>query len=221
MSMKRLKNSLATFACLSALVSLIAVLTPSATRGQGGGVTTKDVNVVNTPEVTVANSPAVRAQQEGAWSVSLKGSPTVRVDESAREPVTIAFDGLEIVPTFIPLYKTETFLIPEGKRLVVEHVYGRVTRDDDQTAPPRFALRYQTVPGSPNPGDTKLFQLSYAPEPTLDAGYVRAFSITQPAKIYASNSARDGKSWGLDLLSYFHGHADDPITLSGYLEPIP
>ena len=220
--MKRIKNSLIALAGTLALLAVVAAFTPGTTQGQSGGTPSKDVNVVNTP--------TVNARQDGDWSVKLADGAsvgldparnTVKVDESARDPVTIVFDGLEIVPTFIPLYKTDTFLIPEGKRLVVEHVYGRVTRDENQTAPPRFALQYQTVPSSSDPGDTKLFQLSYAPEPTLDAGYVRAFSITQPAKIYVSNPARDGKDWGLDLLSYFHGHADDPITLSGYLEPIP
>lgn len=53
--MDRLKNSLIGIASLLALIGLIAVVTPTDSRGQGGNSIKppQDVNVVNTPDNSV------------------------------------------------------------------------------------------------------------------------------------------------------------------------
>src|SRR5215210_5150461 len=138
--MLKLKNSFIAFFGLLTLIGTIAILTPTITRSQVGGVATKDVNVVNTPTVNVGNTPTVNAQQSGAWNVGITGTPTVNlannsvqvsnpatnpvpvrdVDEEARQP----FQELRLVEFGETDNNADTLFnpIPPGKRLVIEHV---------------------------------------------------------------------------------------------------
>ena len=49
----------------------------------------KDVNIVNAPDVNVINTPTVNAQQSSNWSVEVKGTPGVIVDNSELNPVPV------------------------------------------------------------------------------------------------------------------------------------
>jgi hypothetical protein len=104
----------------------------------------KDVRVVNTtnepvpvavqgnPNVNVVNSPTVKAQQNGAWNVGITGTPTVSLDDSPTNPISVRDVDR---PTAQPFqYETEVTLeegeggqnaaipVPQGKLLVIEYV---------------------------------------------------------------------------------------------------
>lgn len=106
--MKNLKNSVIVLAGLMAIVGCIALATPISGKGQANDAPpARDVNVVNTPSVNVVNpasSPAL---------VRDIGAPV-------RTPVQIK------VNLFISFGETtrlsDVYTVPEGKRLVIEHV---------------------------------------------------------------------------------------------------
>ena len=221
--MNRIKNSLIALAGTLALIGVIAALTSSPTRGQGGGTPSKDVSVVNTPAVNVVNTPAVSARQEGSWSVALAEGASVgidparnkvKLDESAREPVTINLQSLvETSPNF---YSTDKFPIPEGKRLVVEHIYGSANRNEATTFLPKFELR-SWFGDSP----VSILELSYTQQPRLDNGGIGRFLFTQPVTFCVSNPADDGLAWKVSVTSFYHGWPGPEVIISGYLEPLP
>ena len=106
--MKKLKNSLTVFAGLMAMVGFIALTTPISGRGQANDAApARNVNVVNTPSVNVVNTAS---------------SPALVRDVGApvRTPVQIS------VNVFISFGETsklsDIYTVPEGKRLVIEHV---------------------------------------------------------------------------------------------------
>lgn len=211
--MNQIKSSLIAFAGLLALIAILAALTSNTTKGQSGGVQSKDVNVVN--------SPVVRAQQDSHWSVNLADNASVgidparnkvKLDDSTREPVTISLGSFHVAGQ--ETYVTDTFLIPEGKRLVVEHVYGNVLRSG--TDPAEFWLR-TFVPGQV--AELSL-PLSYTTTTLPLTGEIYSFCFTQPVKIYVANPADDGKSWGIDVFSVDQGNGGR-VVFSGYLEPLP
>lgn len=94
------RKSLLSYVGLLGLVITLAALTPPVGRGQGNSGNappTLDVNVVNTPRVVVANTPDETAE---AAYVPLAG-------QWALESFSAASD---------------TYIVPAGKRLVIEHV---------------------------------------------------------------------------------------------------
>src|SRR5215210_5560028 len=134
--MLKLKNSFIAFFGLLTLIGTIAILTPTITRSQVGGVATKDVNVVNTPTVNVGNTPTINAQQSGAWNVGITGTPTVNlandssvqlantasnpalvrdVDNSARQFVEISVHL--VLPPGDPV-ETKIIDVPTDKRFI-------------------------------------------------------------------------------------------------------
>ncbi|MGB7068150.1 MAG: hypothetical protein WBD22_01530 [Pyrinomonadaceae bacterium] len=127
--MNKTKNLIIVFFGIIALIGLAGAIIPTTTQGQGG-VSAKDVNVVNTP--------TVQAQQSGSWTVDLDGTPTVNVGSSTADPVWVRDVNDARQP-----YLSQTFAdfaagsptasgnfstVPPGKRLVVEHVsvYGGI-----------------------------------------------------------------------------------------------
>jgi hypothetical protein len=202
--LNRFKNSLIALAGTLALIAVVAAFTPGTTQGQSGSTPPKDVTVVNTPTVNLA---------EGARVGIDPARNTVKVDESAREPVTINLEDL--IQTSPNFYSTKKFLIPKGKRLVIEHIYGGAFRTEATTSLPEFHLRSWF-------GDSPVsyLKLSYTQQPGLDSGSIVKFSFTQPVKFYVSNPADDAYDWRVSLTSFNHGPGED-IFLSGYLEPLP
>lgn len=106
--MKKLKNSLIVFAGLMTMVGFIALTTPISGRGQANNAPpTRDVNVVNTPSVNVVNTAS---------------SPALVRDVGApvRTPVQI---GVNVFISFGETSRlSDIYTVPEGKRLVIEHV---------------------------------------------------------------------------------------------------
>lgn len=102
--MLKFKQTLIAFFVVLALVSLVTLLTPSRTRGQGERPPSS-VNVVNTPDVNVVNAPDVNVAN------------TVRVSEPRREAVNVEdiFTGDNGSAAGI------LFTVPPGKQLVVTY----------------------------------------------------------------------------------------------------
>ena len=150
--MRRSKSALIAFVSLTALTTLIAAVSPTASKGQGGGggnakdvnvVNTPGVSVVNTPGVNVANSPVVRAQQNGPWSVGITGTPNVLVGNTEVMPVPVRDVDR---PTAEPFQQEVEVTIPEGhggengfitvpagKILVIEQVSATGNAPDGQS----------------------------------------------------------------------------------------
>jgi hypothetical protein len=116
---------------------VLVVNTPSQpvpTAAQGTTAVTGNVGITGTPNVNVTNSPTVQAQQSGPWTVGISGtptvnignSPTVQVASSASNPVFVRDVNNAVQPFHITLETAgvNTFLVPAGKRLVIEDVSG-------------------------------------------------------------------------------------------------
>jgi hypothetical protein len=140
--MYQLKNSLTAFIGLCALVGMIAAVTPATSYGSGDASSAKDVNVANTPNVQVVNSPVVKSRQEGPWNVSVNGSVgidpqgnSVQIANTPSNPVLTREVGAATQPFHANLSvsipegadrgTSMPFVVPAGKRLVVEQVSGR------------------------------------------------------------------------------------------------
>ncbi len=141
--MKQLRNYASASVGLVLLVTVIALSVPQT----GHSALTppdKDVRVINTnaEAIPVDVRGVVKAKQEGAWNVSIAGTPTVQVGNAAADPVlTRDVDRATAQP-----FHEETVLvlpdgfggenafiaIPAGKVLVVEHVSAIGTAPNDQ-----------------------------------------------------------------------------------------
>jgi hypothetical protein len=109
------KRSLIAFAGLSLAVALVALLTPSSTRGQGGGNQQPlNVNVVNTPAVRDADRP---------------------VRQPYSETLTRDFGSGDVSED------TEFITVPAGKALVIEHASLQARFDADDLVSARLEYR--------------------------------------------------------------------------------
>jgi len=114
-------NSGKNFAGLSTLIAIVAAQTTS--QGQSVTPSSKDVSVINTLTVNVGNSPTVNIAASASVGID-PARNTVKVVGPAREPVMIDLGVFQVADVQAHAYRTDTLLVPEGKRLVVERVYG-------------------------------------------------------------------------------------------------
>ena len=105
-----MKNSLLAFVGILGLIVVIALMTPTPGRGQGSSGNAppaQNVNVVNTPSVNVVNS---------ASSPALVRDVGVPVRTPVQIPVNVFMQFGETA------LLRDVYTVPEGKRLVIEHV---------------------------------------------------------------------------------------------------
>ena len=193
-----MKNSLIAFVGLLALVGVIALITPASGRGQGSTVSaqpTKDVNVVNTPSVNVVN-PATSPALVRDVGVPLRTPVQIQVN------VFMQFGETALL--------RDVYTVPEGKRLVIEHVAlltdtlgagnavrgSLLTQFQGEISSHHFDVRAQT------PVDGPLFIVNH---PML------AFA-DQGTRVQLDASIEQAIGSGSGGFSAFRG------TLSGYLE---
>ena len=214
--MNRIKNSLIAFAGLSVLIAVIAGQTQGTSQGQSGGASSKDVSVINTPTVNVANSPTVNIAENASVGID-PARNTVKVVGASREPVMIDLGVFQLVDGQAYAYRTDTFLIPEGKRLVVEQVYGESYAAAGN--PVEFSIR-STVSGQVMPEFSLL--LPHTIQTSQSTGNPYKYFITQPVKLYVTNPIDDGKVHGVEVFSVdmAGGPTTKHIYLAGYLEPL-
>src|SRR5262245_42668398 len=159
--------------------------------------TAQDVKVVNTaasPVPTQAQGTtniagSVEAQQSGIWNVGIAGTPTIQVGNSqaqpipvldtlqaAREPVMIEL-GYSLTPFGNSLVSDE-YILPSGKRLVVEQAYLLVGLGAGGEAIAYLRVYNQGPSGSPN----RHFPLLLSKQGTL-ANY-DTHVVSGPTKMY-------------------------------------
>lgn len=137
-----------TYACTaiggSLLVIGIGVLTAGRASGQYPIINSK-VRVINKDSEAVpvklqGNSSiqgtvkldttgnTVKAVQEGNWNVSLTGTPTVQLSTSNPIPVNDVSNqaGQPVQFVLDDASQSSIYSVPAGKRLVIEHVSGRI-----------------------------------------------------------------------------------------------
>ncbi len=166
--------------------------------------------------VNVVNTPTVSVQQSGKWVVGLNDTPTVKVSSQSgalRSPMT--FD----VQT--PYLKTVSFniengtsqnnapiAIPEGKRLIIEHISARAQGPMGQ----KFIAQIQTnVTGSESPRG--IYWMVFAFQGTFST--IDVFTASQLMRVYADA----GKTPVLFVATRtsINGTAFVEATISGYL----
>lgn len=173
--MSKLKNLL--FACLglSSLIGFLALVAPTTSQGQGGPPA-QNVNVVNTP--------TVNAEQSGAWSVGIIGTPSVEVVNTSDSPVLgrdvdhparHAFQrGVTLEFATGEGIASAQFTVPANKRLVIEYVSANIVLTDGIIF--RFSVR--TSAGS-STGTHYFVPMS---QPNFPEGY----TISQDTRLYAA-----------------------------------
>jgi hypothetical protein len=143
--MKRVKHYFLVTSSFVLFAAVIAFSIPQNGHGRAA-VGEKDVRVVNLPSeavpvavqgaptVTVVNSPTVKAQQNGAWNVSIDGTPTVQIGNGVGSPVQVRDVDR---PTAQPFQKNVDIAlapgenskavavpVPAGKIFVIEQISG-------------------------------------------------------------------------------------------------
>jgi hypothetical protein len=108
---------------------------PVPVQTQGVTNISGNVSISNTPSVSIANTPTVNAQEFGPWNVNISNKPAVTIDSSA--PVNVhdvdnpALQPFQrILDVLIPPGQgtaTDQFVVPAGKRLVIEFTSTNVT----------------------------------------------------------------------------------------------
>ena len=193
-----MKKSLLAFVGILGLIVVIALMTPTSGRGQGSSGNAppaQNVNVVNTPSVNVVNS---------ASSPALVRDVGVPVRTPVQIPVNVFMQFGETA------LLRDVYTVPEGKRLVIEHVSlltdtlgpgnavrgGLLTLFEGENSSHHFDVRAQTPVGGP------LFVVNHPMLAFADPG----------TRVQMEATIEQAIGSGSGGFSAFRG------TLSGYLE---
>lgn len=221
--MNMLKTSLVTLGGVFFLIGAIALVSPQASQGDS----MRDVKVVNTtsePVPTVAQGTTNVAGNVGinpsSNVVKIDSSANIVKVENSASPLlvhvvgvspvrqAVVHRGVQTLPTGQFEVTVPSFVVPEGKRWVIEYINFQVNAPEDfhatltLMAPPPFGsglglVRYHLLAGTK---ETPV-----------------GINISQQVKIYVYP--------GQTQLKFQRGHADGPETIfnfvfSGYLETI-
>jgi hypothetical protein len=202
---------------------LLAAALPATARGQNHHDHDVDVEVVNTPNVKVVNTPSVNVnnlpavQLAPGAAVSLSGTPTVQVVNTAASPVLVHDTAtpnrtpFQFQPSFTiqdgsPVGGT-TFNVPAGKRLVIEYVSASGV-DDRGT----LVYRITTEDSSANP------IIHFLPAiQIVDIGGAKESIAGQAVKLYSE----PGTQVEFEALRQGSTNVDSvAFSVSGYLEDV-
>jgi hypothetical protein len=171
---------------LALVVSVPALALVVRAQGNSGGAPpVLDVNVVNTPRVVVANTPDATAQAAhfslyGVWD---DGSFTALSDE---------------------------YVVPPGKRLVIEHVSGSAELTPGQTQH-YILLRVSQ-------GDASFQHTLPVSQPIAFTETQATASYSQALRMYVDAG---GALRAVSGRTYTAGFADFSMSVSGYLVDVP
>jgi hypothetical protein len=204
-----------------AAVLLVAAAMPATVRGQNHHDHDVDVEVVNTPNVKVVNTPSVNVnnlpavQLAPGTAVTVSGTPTVQVGNTAANPVPVHDTATPnrtpfqvAVDVSIPDGSVDgfgTINVPNGKRLVIEYASAVV---DSQAGPVSYLIFTQDASGSSN--------RQFLTTSVLDFGAVKRCVAGQVVKMFFDapqvfvNTERPGTT----------GRAPGLFAISGYLEDV-
>ena len=219
--MYKLKNSLVAFGGLSLLIGAIALVTPHATPGQSDDTTVgpvKPVKVVNTPDepVPVTGITTITGDISLApgTSVAINNTPNVNVVNTADAPVLERdVDNPARQPFQSSTNFPSSFMVPGGKRLVIEFLSARVAFPE----PCRMSdLTLSTVAGGQG---AVYYFFPNTIDPVLRA---RAVVVNQETRIYADPGTQVAVNG--ERGCFAGGTLDDyigTVTISGYLVDVP
>ena len=182
------RKSLGALAGLSLVVGLVMLFIPTSTQGQGGNQQPLNVSVVNT-----ATRPVYVRD----------------VDNPARQPFHVELYDFRMIAG--DTLSTDSFIVPAGKRLVIEQVSGRFTAPAGQT----LDLVVQTGP-SEAPATHYYLPVRQGPLAPLSGD---GFVLNQLSRQYAEPGSNVGvilqRRGGTD------GEASGLMTFTGYLVDVP
>jgi hypothetical protein len=228
--MYKYRNSLIGFAGLSFLIGAIALVTPRPTQGQDGDTVgpPKPVKVINTPAEPVpvtgtttitgdiSLAPGTSVAINNTPNVNVVNTPTVQVGNTPDAPVSARdVDN----PARQPFHKSinigfpSAFVVPNGKRLVIEFFSARVS------FPAECRLSDLSITTTTEGEGALHFFLPTTIDPVLLA---RAMVVSQETRIYADPGTE--VKFGGDTACFLGGTLDQFIatgTISGYLVDWP
>jgi len=133
------------------------IVSAESAKSAQGAQPVSEQNVDSTGLIRVHEQGVVRARavQDGAWSVGLTGTPTVKVDAAEPLAVRAVNDIQPFARTFSmsaavgdQLAFADPFQVPVGKRLVIQHLTYFASVDDDDLVG-SFELLLDVMPGEP------------------------------------------------------------------------
>ena len=139
----------------------------------------------NASQTSVSNASTITIQQGGKWIVGLSDTPTVKLSAKGNQILYMPSDSA------VPFLKTISFnietgtsqnnvsiAVPEGKRLVIEHVSARAQGPAGQ----KFIAQIQTnVSHTDSPRG--IYWLVFFPQGTFST--IDVFTASQPMRVYS------------------------------------
>jgi len=193
------------------------------------------VQVVNTPlpvsvqgtatvagNVGITGTPTVSATQSGIWNVGLADGAAINVGNTASNPVPV-LEAREPVlltehaPLGADCPATFFYVVPAGKRLVVEHVSGRMNIPADATPTIDFIWNGSKDSTGTFVGAPSGFVVPQVVGPLGVLGDHNLVAFNHPTRAYADA----GKFVGvISCISTFQKTGDLLFSISGYLTPL-
>ncbi len=176
------------------------------------------------------NSSTVQAEQRGVWTVGQLGTWHVKIDNDHNQPMAVRdMTRAQRSPWASTAKfkfdeghngtKIEPLAIPEGQRLIIEHISLSSNVDallrnwDEQKVTGTIQVMLNDQPIRHHMGISETFLTHYQ-----DGSKRLKQVISEPTRIYAD----PGSQIQLDIArSYFNREQTGSISLSGYLEPGP
>jgi hypothetical protein len=203
---------------------LMAAALPATVRGQHHHDHDVDVEVINTPNVKVVNTPSVNVNQLPAVqlapgaSVTVSGTPTVQVGNTAANPVLVHDTATpKRTPFQLELQvavpdgfggNNGFFTVPDGKRLVIEYASASGSSSNQDTL--LYSIGTQDSSGAVVNHFLPATQL-------LDSGVTRFSIAGQTVKLYSEPAS----SVNLRVDRLGTTGADNVFfSISGYLEDL-
>lgn len=160
--MFKFKQSLVAFVGMALLIGAVSLVTPRTTQSQGTSPT-REVKVINSPSEPVPVTGTVNVGNLGGDPLPMKD-----VDNPARQPFQRA------IHEFTP------FIVPTGKRLVIEYVSADVGTSSTSCDAFRCKLK-TTVQGT----DLVHFFFPELVSTSPSTAASRQFALSQQTRIYA------------------------------------
>ena len=191
--MFRFKQSLITAAGLSLVISLLALVTPTRTQGQGGNQQPLSVSVVNTDSRPV---------------------PVREVGDPARQAVQV--QSACVIASFQPFLgctPADHYTVPAGKRLVIEYASLKAFLPPGQAAVMGIETILNNEPVKHSLPQTPAVVTT---NPLLGDGSLNVVTTGQQMRIYGDGSVTVKAERTGDT-----GSATFIFTISGYLVDVP
>jgi hypothetical protein len=210
----------------------VNVVNTPTVKSQQDGVW--NVGLASGSNVGIAGTPTVNAQQSGTWNVGINGIPTVGIDAAnntvkidtaspvpvrdvdnpARQPFTARIDVSIPDGRDLGVGTMDTAAVPEGKRLVIEHISAATSLPSGQK------VAFFRVEITSSHSLTRL-----GADLSATYGGKDQFITSQPVRLYVDRAAgAAGALTPVAVVVFRDGFAGDGfsiVNISGYLVDVP